>query len=296
MFIAMIDIPVPTYTDMFAWLSTATQTLLAVNEVFAQWGRIELAAIVVIMVSTFGVKVALAHAPASMVTGAAAELLGVLALTATILLFWTQPCPGVGMTLPGVLQVQADKFSSAIANEKMEQLVTDLEERQHGVQTPNSLDLSNAFAYYVYRGIIIAFELVAFAVIMLSYVFFAVGQLVGPIFIPLAPTKHFSSYFTTWLRFMIKMAMMRVVAAAVLLVVSKLIYTAFSSIPVWIYVLQLEKVLIFAVVILGSSLYIVFKIPAMTSELIGGSDAVGGLGSWMSSTAGRAMGIATLLG
>lgn len=290
--------PVPTYHDFFGWLSTATQTVLVAKDVLGQWSmHYVFPPIAVMLVGSLGVKVAISHPhDHGLVVAKFAMLLATLAINFSILFFWINPFPGVGMTLPGVLGVTADKLDSAISDAKIEQLVTDLQTRGHQVDAPAKDDASNSFAYYGYRGLMLLFEGAAFLVIMFAYGGFALGTLLAPIFIPLGLLQTTSSWFSGWLRFTVKFCLMRVVASAVLLIVSQVVYFAFSNIPWYLYIIDLENVLPFLAAVLIACLYFVFKIPALTSELFGGgSDAVSGLGSWMANTANRALNIAAAL-
>ena len=117
----------------------------------------------------------------------------------------------------------------------------------------------------------------------------------GPICIPMALFAPTAGWFNRWLSALIKFAMMRVVATAVLYIISNVIHALFSSIPWYLYIIDLEDILIVVVAIMVACLYFTFKIPALTSEYFGGgSDAVAGLGTWVSSSISRAVSFVSL--
>ena len=287
----------PTYSDFFGWLSAATAQVVTVKDVFGTWALTYVfPGIMVYKIALLGVNAAIAHCrDGELIAQKLMTLLAILVINLTMLKFWVNPFPRSGLSIPGVINATANKFQDAISTATMDQLVADVQGHEVGVSAPDTDNVSGGVSYYFYRFVMTGFEAVVFLVVLYAFGGFALGVLVGPICIPMALFAPTAGWFNRWLSALIKFAMMRVVATAVLYIISNVIHALFSSIPWYLYIIDLEDILIVVVAIMVACLYFTFKIPALTSEYFGGgSDAVAGLGTWVSSSISRAVSFVSL--
>jgi type IV secretory pathway VirB6-like protein len=276
----------PTYHDFFTWVTEAMSHAIDLKDVFAYWVQVAVfPSIVVIKVAQLGVYKALLHRGWEDTVQRFALLVMLLAGHLMAIQFWTRPFPGTSTTLPGALNETADLLEQATIQGSFDRLVADIEAGNNRVGIPVVDNISGQFSYYVTRAVMVGFELVAFGVTLLAYGGFAVGVALGPLAIPMALFSRTAGWFDRWLTTLIKYAMMRVVAAIVLGIVTLLIHRVFAAIPWYVYILSLEKALLVIVAAIAACLYFTFKIPAMTAEYFGGGEGLGGLGSWVASTA-----------
>lgn len=144
------------------------------------------------------------------------------------------------------------------------------------VQQPNPWQILDVIVYIyvlVEMGLMSA---IMFVVTSFAFVGYGVFIVIGPIFIPLAVTRRFSSWFWRWLEVLAGFLMYRVVAAAVAFVWGNMFIQFFShgvgqdfSIANWIALLPVVLMLTLAF------WYAMFKIPAMAALLFSGAGAIG---------------------
>jgi type IV secretion system protein VirB6 len=141
---------------------------------------------------------------------------------------------------------------------------------------PNPIQLLDIF---VYLGILLDMgTLAACMFVITSFGFVGTGLMtvLGPLFIPLALTKRFYSWFWNWLQALVAFAMYRVMATVVGWVWANVYIYFFVhgvgtdySIANWIALLPIVLMLTVAF------LYTMFKIPAITASLLNSAGAIG---------------------
>jgi type IV secretion system protein VirB6 len=292
----MMIVTPPTYTDFLGWASQATSQVVTVKDVFAYWVEVYvLPSVVVLKVAMLAWHKAMTHGSWEETLQRFALLVMLLAAHVMAVQFWVNPFPGSSYTLPGAVNVTANALENAVTQGSIDQLLSDVQGHQAGVGQPKEENVSGMFSYYIFRTIMVGFEIVIFGVMMLSFGGFAVGVAVGPIAIPLALFNTTAGWFNRWLGALVKFAMMRVVAAVVLAIITHVVHFLFRAIPWYLYILDLEDVFIFLVAVMAACLYFTFKIPTLTAEYFGGGEGVGGLGNWIAGTVGRIVSFASMM-
>jgi len=141
---------------------------------------------------------------------------------------------------------------------------------------PNPLMLLDVVIYVTILSVMGLLAAAMFVISSFGLVGVGVYTVLGPVFIPLALTKHFYGWFWNWLQGLFAFAMYRVMAAAIGWVWSNVYIYFFIhgvgtdySIANWIVLLPVVIMLTLAF------LYSMFKIPAMTSALFSGAGSIG---------------------
>lgn len=202
-------------------------------------------------------------------------LLFQIAMTAFALNHWMNPLPG-GLSLHQIPTAFAKDIVQTFNRAQVDQFVTYVSTTVKNLQQPNPLHILDVL---VYLWILLQMGMIAAAMFVISsFGFVGVGlyTVLGPLFIPLALTRHFYGWFWNWLQGLFAFAMYRVMAAAIGWVWSGVLTNFFVhgvgsdySIGNWIALLPVVFML------LAGFAYSMFKIPAMTASLFSGAGAIG---------------------
>lgn len=202
-------------------------------------------------------------------------LLFQVALCSVALNHWMTPLVG-GLSLHQVPTAFAKslttEFNSAIFN----QFIGYVTNTVTGLEQPGPVQLLDVF---IYLGVLVDMGILsAVMFVIASFGFVGVGlyTVLGPLFIPLALTKHFYSWFWNWLQGLFSFAMYRVMATVIGWVWANVYIYFFvhgvgqdDSIANWIALLPMVVMLTVAFV------YSMFQIPRLTSSLFSGAGSMG---------------------
>jgi hypothetical protein len=270
---------VPTYNDLLTWLNNAISSTVHMGDIFAFYVQTRIfPAICVIKVAQLGVNKALFHHGWEDTLQRFVLLLLLLASNFMCLQYWTQPFPFTSTTLPEAVNETASRFEKAVTQGTIEELWNDVDKEWNGIANFVVKQAGQWFDYFAARGVMSILELVAFGVIMFSYLGFTVGVILGPLMIPLMLFERTAGWFDRWLGAWIAFALMRVVAAIVVGVSALFMHSVFQVIPWWMWVTMMEKALLIVLAAAGACIYSMFKIPSLAREYFGGG-IEGGLGS-----------------
>ncbi|HET6206860.1 MAG TPA: type IV secretion system protein [Terracidiphilus sp.] len=202
-------------------------------------------------------------------------LLFQIALAAFALNHWMVPLAG-GLSLHQVPTALARGLTNTFDTATIDQFVGYLRDTVTKLSQPNPWQVLD-IAIYLY--ILIEMGVLAAAMFVVSsFGFIGVFQytVLGPLFIPLALTKHFYSWFWRWLEGLFAFSMYRVMAAAIGWVWSNLFIYFFVhgvgtdySLTNWLALLPVVFMLAVGFV------YSMFKIPALTAALFSGAGSIG---------------------
>jgi type IV secretory pathway VirB6-like protein len=224
-----------TFNDFFAFL---TQLMTEHSAMFETMGMNMFRGFAVILIVWFGVKSALASASGGSGTAFSfdqfASLLITIAFGFTMITYYSQPIPGMGVSFYHLIVDQG----LALANQLQHSVAQDLWDRitglYWGMDTPGltiALNVMEMLRYAVTVVMLVAAMAASFAVIAFGYIAVSIAVLLGPIFIPFFIVPHMEWMFWGWLRSLIQYAFYPVVANAYLFVFGKLLVRFVDSHP-----------------------------------------------------------------
>lgn len=203
-------------------------------------------------------------------------LLFQIALCSVALNHWMTPLPGMTVSLHQIPTSIAKGLVQTFDTGAIDQFVGYVTATVKNTAQPNPwqvLDIAIYLYILIQMGVLAA---AMFVVSSFGFVGVGVYTVLGPLFIPLAMTKHFYGWFWNWLQGLVAFAMYRVMAAAIGWVWSNLFIYFFVhgigtnySLANWLALLPVVFMLACGL------LFSMFAIPWMTSQLFSGAGAIG---------------------
>ncbi|MBT9332014.1 type IV secretion system protein [Paracidobacterium acidisoli] len=225
-----------------------------------------------ILIVWFGVKAAL-----SSVQGHGgfhfakfADLLLMISLGLGMLTYYSTPIPGTSYSFSDLVTKEGLSISNQIESDQTQQIATTITtaENQLGAP-PGSFNILEDLTYLLIVVILATMEAAAFSVIAYGYVASAVCVLIGPVFIPWFIVPKMDWLFWGWLKAFIGFTFYQVVASAFVYVFAHVLSGMFQTIGS-ITIDNALTILPALLITLSVCIYGVFKIPDLTSSILGG--------------------------
>ena len=279
---------------ILSWITQACDTLTttASPSIDALGLRICIA-LATIMLVWFGVQEALASANGGpgFSIGKFLNFFLLITFAYTMVKFYDSSIPGVGYSLRGFINGGAQYLVSVIGTDSVTSIQNTLNQAQSSSGPGITKALMNpyyAIVYVIIQVLIAVLTAAVSAIIAYGAIASAVIGLLGPVFIPSLVFNKLEFLFWGWLRAFMGFCFYKVLAAAVFSILAHVLaeyYTelvAFSDPGNMVQELPLLILLVFV------SIYILFKIPAMTQSLFSGHTGGGSSGLGMVMMALRA--------
>jgi type IV secretory pathway VirB6-like protein len=279
---------------LLTWITQACDTLTstASPSIDALGLRICIA-LATIMLVWFGVQEALASANGGpgFSIGKFLNFFLLITFAYTMVKFYDSSIPGVGYSLRGFINGGAQYLVSVIGTDSVTSIQNTLNQAQSSSGPGITKALMNpyyAIVYVIIQVLIAVLTAAVSAIIAYGAIASAVIGLLGPVFIPFLVFNKLEFLFWGWLRAFMGFCFYKVLAAAVFSILAHVLaeyYTelvAFSDPGNMVQELPLLILLVFV------SIYILFKIPAMTQSLFSGHTGGGSSGLGMAMMALRA--------
>jgi type IV secretory pathway VirB6-like protein len=279
---------------LLTWITQSCDTLtsMASPSIDALGLRICIA-LATIMLVWFGVQEALASANGGpgFNMGKFLNFFLLITFAYTMVKFYDSSIPGVGYSLRGFINGGAQYLVSVIGTDSVTSIQNTLNQAQSTSGPGITKALMNpyyAIVYVIIQVLIAVLSAAVSAIIAYGAIASAVIGLLGPVFIPFLVFNKLEFLFWGWLRAFMGFCFYKVLAAAVFSILAHVLaeyYTelvAFSDPGNMVQELPLLILLVFV------SIYILFKIPAMTQSLFSGHTGGGSSGLGMAMMALRA--------
>jgi type IV secretory pathway VirB6-like protein len=279
---------------LLTWITQACDTLTstASPSIDALGLRICIA-LATIMLVWFGVQEALASANGGpgFNMGKFLNFFLLITFAYTMVKFYDSSIPGIGYSLRGFINGGAQYLVSVIGTDSVTSIQNTLNQAQSTSGPGITKALMNpyyAIVYVIIQVLIAVLSAAVSAIIAYGAIASAVIGLLGPVFIPFLVFNKLEFLFWGWLRAFMGFCFYKVLAAAVFSILAHVLaeyYTelvAFSDPGNMVQELPLLILLVFV------SIYILFKIPAMTQSLFSGHTGGGSSGLGMAMMALRA--------
>lgn len=240
-------------------------------------------ALLTTMMVWFGVQEALSSAEgrAGFRVAKFVEFVVVASFAYTLIEFYDSAIPGVGYSFKDFISVGANSLANMIGQDsanQMNQTIADMQGQLGSGILKAIMNEYYAIVMVVVQLLLGVFSATIAAIVAYGAVGAAVAAILGPIFIPFLLVEKLSFLFWGWLRAFIGFSFYKVVAAAVLAILGHL-YTLFYANLIPLDVSTLISKLPLLILLILVNLYILFKIPSITSSIFSGH--TGGHGGGM---------------
>ncbi len=233
-------------------------------------------ALATIMLVWFGVQEALASAHGGPGFSMAKFLSFFMLITFAYVMvkFYDSSIPGIGYSLRGFINGGAQYLVSVIGSDGATSIQNTLGQAQATGGPGVMKALMNpyyAIVYVIIQVLVATLAAVVSAIVAYGAVASAVTGLLGPVFIPFLVFNKLEFLFWGWLRAFIGFCFYKVLAAAVLSILSHLLAQYYSELVAFSDPGNMVKELPLLILLVLVCVYILFKVPAMTMSIFSGS-------------------------
>jgi len=279
---------------LLTWITQACDTLTstASPSIDALGLRICIA-LATIMLVWFGVQEALASANGGpgFSMGKFLNFFLLITFAYTMVKFYDSSIPGVGYSLRGFINGGAQYLVSVIGTDSVTSIQNTLNQAQSTSGPGITKALMNpyyAIVYVIIQVLIAVLSAAVSAIIAYGAIASAVIGLLGPVFIPFLVFNKLEFLFWGWLRAFMGFCFYKVLAAAVFSILAHVLAEYYAELVAFSDPGNMVQELPLLILLVFVSIYILFKIPAMTQSLFSGHTGGGSSGLGMAMMALRA--------
>jgi type IV secretory pathway VirB6-like protein len=237
-------------------------------------------ALLTTMMVWFGVQEALASAQGGVGFNMAkfVEFVVLASFAYTLIEFYDTAIPGVGYSFKDFISVGATSVANMISMDsvnQMNQAITDMQNQLGSGIVKAVMNVYFAIVMAIVQIMLGIFSATITAIIAYGAIGAAVAGILGPLFIPFLLVDKLNFLFWGWLRAFLGFNFYKVVAAAVLSVLSHL-YTLYYANLIPLDAASLITKLPLLIVLILVNVFILFKIPEITNSIFSGHTGGGG--------------------
>lgn len=232
-------------------------------------------ALLTAMMVWFGVQQALASAQDAAGVNMAkfVHLVVMGSFTYTLIEFYHSAIPGVGYSFHDFITIGAASVANMIGQDSISQIFKAINDLQ--AQAGSGILKAIMSPYYAIVFAIIQVLLATFSALTVSIVAYgvvaaAVTGLLGPLFIPFLLIDKLDFLFWGWLRAFIGFSFYKIVAAAVIAILGHLCELYYAGLMPLDPITLIPKMPLLILLIV-TDIYLLFKIPAITSSIFSGN-------------------------
>ena len=262
-------------TDFLEFIYKAINELLTENlGFFDAMGQHLFRMFATILIAWYGVKSALAAASGKspFQFDDFATLLLTIAFGFAMINYYSTPIPGIGTSFHNLITDEAQFLANRINQAELKTIVDRIGDFEARIDAPGVTDFLGMAIYVVVIILLAAAQAVSIVVIAYGFIATAVCVLVGPIFVPFFIVPKLEWLFWGWLRCFLQYAFYEVVAAAVVYIIGNLIIGVLTLEGTGT-ISTLELIGWFPVLLITfiASIYVLLKVPALTSQIFSGT-------------------------
>jgi TrbL/VirB6 plasmid conjugal transfer protein len=276
---------------LLQWITQACDSLTATSAPTVDALGLHICiALATIMLVWFGVQEALASAQGGPGFNMAAFLNFFMLITFAYVMvkFYDSAIPGVGYSLRGFINGGAQYLVQTIGTDSVANMQNALAPAQAGAGPSMIKAIANpyyALVFFFIQVMLGFFSATISVIVGYGAVASAVVGLLGPVFIPFLVFDKLEFLFWGWLRAFIGFSFYKVLAAAVLSILSKLLTHYYVTLVQFSDPGLMAKQLPMLILLVLLNIYILFKIPALTMSIFsgstGGHDGAMGIATWL---------------
>jgi type IV secretory pathway VirB6-like protein len=237
-------------------------------------------ALLTTMMVWFGVQEALASAQGGVGFNMAkfVEFVVLASFAYTLIEFYDTAIPGVGYSFKDFISVGSTSVANMISLDsvnQMNQAITDMQNQLGSGIVKAVMNVYFAIVMAIVQIMLGIFSATITAIVAYGAIGAAVAGILGPLFIPFLLVDKLNFLFWGWLRAFLGFNFYKVVAAAVLSVLSHL-YTLYYANLIPLDAASLVTKLPLLIVLILVNVFILFKIPEITNSIFSGHTGGGG--------------------
>jgi len=261
-------------TDFLQFMYQAINDLLTQNlGFFDAMGQNLFRMFATILIAWYGVKSALSGASGKTFQfDNFASLLLTIAFGFAMVNYYSTPIPGIGTSFHNLITDEAQFLANKINQTELQTIVDRIGDFEARMDAPGVTDFLGMAIYIIVIVLLAATQAISIVVIAYGFIATAVCVLVGPIFVPFFIVPKLEWLFWGWLRCFLQYAFYEVIAAAVVYIVGNLIIGVLTLQGTGnISTLQLIGWFPVLLITFVASIYVLLKVPALTSHIFSGT-------------------------
>jgi TrbL/VirB6 plasmid conjugal transfer protein len=261
-------------TDFLQFMYQAINDLLTQNlGFFDAMGQHLFRMFATILIAWYGVKSALSGASGKTFQfDSFASLLLTIAFGFAMVNYYSTPIPGIGTSFHNLITDEAQFLANKINQTELQTIVDRIGDFEARMDAPGVTDFLGVTIYIIVIVLLAATQAISIVVIAYGFIATAVCVLVGPIFVPFFIVPKLQWLFWGWLRCFLQYAFYEVIAAAVVYIVGNLIIGVLTLQGTGnISTLQLIGWFPVLLITFVASIYVLLKVPALTSHIFSGT-------------------------
>jgi hypothetical protein len=278
-------VPVDSY---FVWITQATTNLMTTHaDVFLMLGLNLFRGLVAILIAWTGVSIALGAASGGALRmDRFAGLIMCIAFTYAMLVYYSTPLPGFGLSFRRLITDQGANLAGQIEAAQLEEIFNRLSEVYVNLEQPSGPALLDVMQVIRYYGTVVMLSLaqgIVLAVIAYGFVAVAVCVLVGPIFIPFFIVPHMEWMFWGWFKALLQYAFYPVIGNAFVYVYGELLLHFFDAHRPPFSASDIAGLFLQIILMSIAFVFGLLKIPSLVGNIFGGRAgdyAFPGIGWW----------------
>jgi len=262
-------------TDFLQFMYQAINDLLTQNlGFFDAMGQNLFRMFATILIVWYGVRSALASASGKQPFhfDDFASLLLTIAFGFAMINYYSSPIPGIGVSFHNLITDEAQFLANKINQTELQTIVDKIGDFEARIDAPGVTDFLGMAIYVIVIVLLAAAQAISIVVVAYGFIATAVCVLVGPIFVPFFIVPKLEWLFWGWLRCFLQYAFYEVIAAAVVYIVGNLIIGILTLEPAG-HVSTVQLIGWFPVLLITfvASIYVLLKVPALSSHIFGGT-------------------------
>ena len=262
-------------TDFLEFIYKAINDLLTQNlGFFDAMGQHLFRMFATILIAWYGVKSALAAASGKYTFqfDNFASLLLTIAFGFAMINYYSAPIPGIGRSFHNLITDEAQFLANRINQAELQTIVDRIGDFEARIDAPGVTDFLGMAIYIVVIILLAAAQAISIVVIAYGFIATAVCVLVGPVFVPFFIVPKLEWLFWGWLRCFLQYAFYEVVAAAVVYIIGNLMIGVLTLQGTGtISTLQLIGWFPVLLITFIASIYVLLKVPALTTHIFSGT-------------------------
>jgi len=261
--------------DFLQFLYKAINDLLTQNlGFFDAMGQNLFRMFATILIAWYGIKSALSAASGryAFQFDDFASLLLTIAFGFAMINYYSTPIPGIGVSFHNLITDEAQFLANRINQAELQTIVDRIGDFEARIDAPGVTDFLGIAIYIIVILLLASAQAISIVVIAYGFIATAVCVLVGPIFVPFFIVPKLEWLFWGWLRCFLQYAFYEVIAAAVVYIIGNLIIGVLTLQGTGtISTLQLISWFPVLLITFVASIYVLLKVPALTSHIFSGT-------------------------
>ena len=201
-----------------------------------------------------------------------ATLILTIAFGFTMMTYYRQPIPGIGISFTQLLTDQPIYLARQLEATQVQRLSDRLNELYLSLEQPMLFNVSALVGYFLVALAVTAARVALLAVIAFGLVATGVAVLVGPVFIPFFLIPQMEWVFWGWLKSLLQYAFYQVIAQAFVFVFGSFLINFLDAFPPPYTVDRLLVGGFHLIFLLFAFTYGLLKVPSLTASLFSGCD------------------------